>query len=144
MCAYRINVGDGCFIGDQYRRAAVLQTVFEGIRTEQHGHRHGNRTELLAGDMGYRHLGPLRQYDGDPHAAHDAQRMQQVCQLVRIVLQLCVGDSARTLGRIVDEDGDTLRVGRPAPAAELGNVEVIRQQPVKVMVQLSIAVTGGR
>ena len=53
----------GQAVEDHRLRPAVPQPELQTVVAKQHGQRHSDGPQLIGGDMGQGHLGPLRQHD---------------------------------------------------------------------------------
>ena len=79
---YRLDPGQCVVVHDHETGAAVTQPVFEGVWTEQAGHRNGYGAQLVRREVGHGSFGPLRQDDSDPVASSYAEPRQGVGQPV--------------------------------------------------------------
>ena len=73
-------------------RLRVAEPDVERVGAERRAQRHGDRAELVGGDVRDRGLGALREHDRDPVAGHGAGRGQGVGEPVRALAQLTEAD----------------------------------------------------
>ena len=92
--ADRLDLAEVLAIGDQRRRAAVLEPVLQRVRPELREQRQRDRAHLVDGEMRDHGLRPLRQQDSDPFLLPDAVATQHVGEPVRAALQLVEADRA--------------------------------------------------
>ena len=137
------NIRQPGLIDNHHRGFAILQAVFQRIRAEQHRHRHGNRPELMAGDVRDRDFGTLRHHDGDACSARHIERLQQMGKPIGLALQLGIGDDAIARDLVIDIDRDAVALTGPARAAPVGNIEILRNMPAKLAVERVVLVCGG-
>ncbi len=136
--AHRQQVGDGTFVAHRQHRAAVLQPVLQRLGAEQHRQRHGHRAQLEDRHVGDGGLEALRHHQRHPVAPLHAQRGQHVGQAVGLRLQRAEGQGGLALHRVGSDGGAAVAVGplRPARAARLRDVEVLRHRPAELRVHL--------
>mmetsp|Transcript_53761 Transcript_53761/g.126787 ORF Transcript_53761/g.126787 Transcript_53761/m.126787 type:complete len:404 (-) Transcript_53761:79-1290(-) len=131
--------------GDGEHGTAVLQPELQRLGAEQHRQRHGHRADLLDGDVGHGRLEALRQHDGHAVAAAHPLGQQRVRQPVGRALQLRIAVLRAAAALAVEVDRRGLgRGARPAAAAGLGDVEVVRHLPAEGGVQLRVKVCRHR
>jgi len=137
------QVAAGSLIDDHDFGFAVLQPVFERVRPEQDRQRHRDRAELVARNVDDRRFRALRQDQRDPVAFFYAQRAQHIRQQVGLLLQLRVRHTGGLARFILVMDRDARRVGGPARAAEVGDIQLCRHMPAELVVQRGVAVGRG-
>ena len=79
---------------DQHFRFGVVDAVAQRVRAEPAEHHAVRRTDARAGQHRHGCFGDHRQVDVDAVALADAEALQHVCQPLRLVEQLGVGDDA--------------------------------------------------
>ena len=145
VAARRAQLWQAGGVGNGRDRAAVFEPVLERVAAEEdrQWHRHG--AELVDGDVGDGCFGPLRHHDGHAVAGLHALACQGVGQAVGLQLQRAVAQRAGGAVFALPVHGHTHGAGgiaRPAPAADVGDVEVLRHAPAKCPVQFGPGVGG--
>ncbi len=105
------QTGQRCGIDERGDGFAVLQAVFEGVRTEQNRKRHRHCAHLVAGNVRDRRFRALRQNDPDPIAAHHSEAGERIRQAVRLLLQIPEGVCEGGPGLILPIQGEAGAVG---------------------------------
>ena len=141
---YRRKIGKSGRVNDGDRRAAVLQTIGQRIRSEQHRHWHGNGAELVAGKMADGDFRTLRQHNGHARAAHDAGFAQHISQAIGSALETGIGDDLVAVDSVIVINGHARRIGCPARAAMRSDIEVLRYLPAEFLIKAAVLVSGCR
>ena len=137
------QVGHRRLVGKRHHRLAMVDAVLQRLGAEQHGQRHGHGTELIHRDMCHRCFEALRHQQGDAVAALHAQLHQGVGEAVGVELKVGVAEAAGPAVFMFVVDGHGIwRIARPAGAADLGDVEVLRKLPMEARVQGGMNVAG--
>ena len=125
-------------IGDEHLDAGVLQAIGDGVDAEQDGEWHSNGGTFVDAHMSCGDVAALRQHDADAVAARHAAREQHVGEAVGARLQGREGHRSDVIAVHVD-DGCRVRLGGgPAVAADIGNIEAIRNEPLEGLVEALI------
>ena len=138
------QVGNRAFIADGQHRLAVMQPVFKRVRAEQHGQWHGHRAQLQHRHVSHCSFKALRHHDGHAVASLHTQHGQHTRQAIGLLLQLRISMKSGLSPRIHYLNSysfSSIRQFGPARAADLGDIELVRHQPLEVTVQLRIVVS---
>ena len=117
------ELGKTLRIGDERAGVGIVQAIADGVDAEQRRERQRDGAELVDGDMERRHLGHLRQQDGDAIPARHAVGAQHVGEAVGGVFQPAVGNVLVAAGANV-QDGEPARIAI-GPRVACGDADVV-------------------
>src|SRR6185312_17174379 len=104
--------------------------------------RHGDRAELVRGEMRDDRLGTLRQDQRDAVAACHTRGGERIGEPVRLLLQVEERERGTRTVLVLPIQREARAIGGPATAAGLCDVEIGRYFPAMRRVDLGVAVDG--
>ncbi len=143
LVAYRQQIGKRCRIHERHGRLAVLQAVFEGVRSEENRERHCDGADLVAGNVGHHRFRTLGQDDADPLALLQAEADECIRQTVRLLLDVPVGVGRRRAAFVFPVEAETMAIHGMSPATRPRHVEQLRNFPAKGVIDVVVAVLHG-